>query len=151
MHEDVLDHRANLRFSRIDDPRALLRRAALRLLAMDPRDETSARQHFLILFRSIGRIRPNVTRRVLLVQHIGEMRAVEGRCFAGRLYGDQAVARIGRDMVLIAEGRNGEINLRLAILFRFGLRVFDGPPSIAIPSGATWQVSLSNPLECDLS
>src|SRR4051812_43401482 len=35
-------------------------------------------------------------------------------------------------MVLIAKGRNGEIDLRHAILLRLGFRVFDGPARVAV-------------------
>src|SRR3954454_19331749 len=35
-------------------------------------------------------------------------------------------------MVLIAEGRDGEIDRRHAILLRLGFRVFDGPARVAV-------------------
>src|SRR3954451_24514953 len=35
-------------------------------------------------------------------------------------------------MVLIAKGRDGEIDLRHAILLRLGFRVFDGPARVAV-------------------
>src|SRR4051812_5833149 len=40
--------------------------------------------------------------------------------------------QIDRDVVLIAKGRDGEIDLRHAILFRLGFRVFDGPARVAV-------------------
>src|SRR5205807_8220049 len=84
MREDMFDRRADLRFSRIGDSYAFRQRPALRLLAMDARYEAAFGQHLLVLRRSIGRVRPNLARGVLLVQHIGQARAIEGCRIARR-------------------------------------------------------------------
>ena len=39
---------------------------------------------------------------------------------------------VNRDMVLVAKGGDGEIDLRHAILLRLGFRVFDGPARVAV-------------------
>ena len=131
MRKHMFDRRTDLRFSRIGDPHAFRDQAALRLLAMDARDEAALGQHLLVLLRSIGGVCPNITCGVFLVQQIGQSRAVKGRCVARCPFADQAMTAIYRDMVLVAECRNRKIDLWRATLFRLGLGVFDRPAGIA--------------------
>ena len=62
---------------------------------------------------------------------------------------DQAMAAIRRDMVLVPEQRDRQIDLALAVLARLGLGVLDRPPSIAIllpePSGLVRHTSGMRP------
>src|SRR4029077_10620023 len=81
---------------------------------------------------SLGRIRPNLARCVLLVQHVAQACAVISRRVARRPFADQAVMTVDRDMVLVAEGWNSKIDLRRAIAFRLGLGELPGPARVAI-------------------
>src|SRR5436305_10873878 len=47
-------------------------------------------------------------------------------------FADQTMRTVDRDVVLIAKGRDGEIDLRHAILLRLGFRVFDDPARVAV-------------------
>ena len=93
MRKHMFDRRTDLRFSRIGDPHAFRHQAALGLLAMDARDEAALGQHLLVLLRSIGGVCPNVACCVLLIQHLGEMRAIESRSMARCPIADQAMMR----------------------------------------------------------
>jgi hypothetical protein len=52
---------------------------------------------------SLGGVCPNITCGVLLVQQIGQSRAVKSRCVARCPFADQAMTAIYRDMVFVAE------------------------------------------------
>src|ERR1700751_3278146 len=121
MREDMFDRCAGLRFSPIGDPHAFRHGAALRLLAMDARDEAALCQHLLVLLRSISGVCPNGVCGVPLIQHIDETRAVESRSIARRPFAYQSMMTINRDMVLVAECWNGKIDLWHPTLFRLGL------------------------------
>jgi hypothetical protein len=94
MREYMFDRRADLRFSCIGDPHAFRHGAAFRLLTKNARDEAAFCQHLLVLLRSIGGVCPNVACCVLLIQHLGEMRAIERRSMARRPIADEAMMTI---------------------------------------------------------
>ena len=58
---------------------------------------------------------------------------------------DQPIAPVDRDVVLVAEGRRGDIALELPVRTGLGLGELDRPARITVLSGAAWRASSSTP------
>ena len=101
---------------------------------MDARHQPAPREHCFVLRRPVGRIRPDVARRVCPVQNVFEPRPAPVRCGVRRRpVADQAEAPIDRDVVLVAERRDREVDRRhYPILARLRLGVFDRPARIPV-------------------
>ena len=133
MREDMFDGAAHFRLLRIGEARALRHRLALGLLAMNARDEAAPRQHRLVLRRAIGGVRTDVARRVGSIENLLQPGAVMRGGVRRRPFADQPMRPVDRDMVLVTERRDGEIDRRNRSVFpHLGFRVFDRPARIAI-------------------
>jgi hypothetical protein len=110
--EHMLDRGADFRLERIGAAGALGHRLALGLVAVNPRDEAARFQHRLGLGRAIGRLGPHVAGGVGRIEHVGKPRPVMGGRVGRRPFADQSVLAVDRDVVLGAEGWNGQIDRR---------------------------------------
>src|SRR6202035_5287039 len=101
---------------------------------MDMADEAVPFHELLVGGRSISGVRPDAARRVGLVEKsIAQTAALIGSGVRRAPFANEAETAIERDVVLIAEHRNRQIDgRRRSILARLGLGVFDGPARVAI-------------------
>ena len=131
--EDVLDPRSDLRFPGIGVPDFIRHCVAGGFLPMDLADKAVLRQELLVGLGAIGDIGPDGACGVGLVeQAFADMRPVIGGGIGRIPPADQPEAAIDRDVILIAEGRDGDIDVRRAVLLRFGLAELDRPARIAV-------------------
>lgn len=132
--EDVLDAGADFRFQRVGIAHRLRHRAARGLLAVDAADEAVLGQELLVDLRPIGRVGPHRAGGVGLVeQPLAEPRALVSRGVAGVPTTDQAVLAIDRDVVLIAECRNGDVDSRpRPVGALLGLAELDRPTGVSV-------------------
>ena len=98
-------------------------------------DQTVATQMLLIFLRPVGGVCPDAGGCVGLVQQLWQLRAVIAGGIGRGPFADQSVRVVDRDMVLVTEGGDRNIDLLCAILPGFGLGVFDRPAGIAILLG----------------
>ena len=99
---------------------------------MDLGDEAVFLHERFVLLRPIGGVGPDGACRVVLIQDIAQPRSVVGRRVGDRPLADHTVAAVGRDMVLVAEGRDRQVHLRLAVRFGLGLGILHRPAGIAV-------------------
>src|SRR4029077_16806393 len=124
---------------RIFDLAVLARRIASGLgrplgrLTMDLADEAVPFHELLVGGRSVSGLRPDAARRVCLVEKsIAQTAALIGSGVCRAPFANEAETAIERDVVLIAEDRNRQIDRRRrSILARLGLGVFDCPARVA--------------------
>src|SRR6202171_1497812 len=104
------------------------------LLTMDMADEAVPFHELLVGGRSVSGVRPDAARRVGLVEKsIAQTAALRGCGVRRAPFANEAETAIERDVVLIAEDRNRQIDgRRRSILARLGLGVFDCPARVAI-------------------
>ena len=97
-------------------------------------DEAVAFHELLVGGRSVSGVRPDAARRVGLVEKsIAQTAALIGCGVRRAPFANEAETAIERDVVLIAEDRNRQIDgRRRSTLARLGLGVFDGPTRVAI-------------------
>ena len=132
--EHVFDAGADLRLESVGAPRRLRHRPTRRLLAMDAADEAVPFEEHLVRLRAVGRVGPHRARRVGLVeQPLAQPRALVGRGVGRVPAPDQPMLAIDRDMVLVAEGRDGDVDRRnRPVGPRLGLAEFDRPARVAV-------------------
>jgi hypothetical protein len=70
-----------------------------------------------VLHRAISRIRPHLTGCIVAVENVLQSRAVVSGGIRPCPFADQPTRTVDRDVVLIAKGRDGEIDLRHASFF----------------------------------
>src|SRR5256714_11890483 len=101
---------------------------------MDMADEAVPFHELLVGGRSVSGVRPDAARRVGLVEKsIAQTAAIIGSGVRRAAFANEAETAIERDVVLIAEDRNRQIDgRRRANLARLGLGVFDCPARVAI-------------------
>src|SRR6202047_886677 len=101
---------------------------------MDMADEAVPFQELLVGGRSVSGVRPDAARRVCLVEKSMAQTAALIGCGVRRApFANEAETAIERDVVLIAEDRNRQIDgRRRSILAWLGLGVFDCPARVAI-------------------
>src|SRR5438445_6784813 len=101
---------------------------------MDMADEAVPFHELLVGGRSVSGVRPDAARRVGLVEKsIAQTAGLIGSGVRRAPFANEAETAIERDVVLIAEHRNRQIDgRRRAILARLGLGVFDCPARVAI-------------------
>ena len=90
----------------IGDPNAVGHQPALRLLAVDARDEAAPGQHGFVLRRALGGVGPDVARPIGSIQHVFEPRPVMRGGVGRRSFANEAEAAIDRHVILVAERRN---------------------------------------------
>src|ERR1700719_1134077 len=132
--EDMLDARTDFRFGVVGTPDRFRHRAPLRPLTMDMADEAVPFHELLVGGRSVSGVRPDAARRVGLVEKsIAQMAALKGGGVRRAPFANEAETAIERDVVLIAEHRNRQVDgRRRSILARLGLGVFDCRARLAI-------------------
>lgn len=114
--EDVFDGRADRRFRGVATPDVLRHRPVLRLLAVDLAGHGVVLQPGLILLRPVGGIGPYAGCQVGLVdQALAQPRPVMGRRIGREMLADDPVATVDGHMVLVAEGRDGDVDEPLAV------------------------------------
>lgn len=133
----MLDARADLRLRVVGAPRRLRHRPALGLLAMDLADEAVLVEEGLVGRGAIGAIGPDSLGRVGgIEQALAQPRALIGGRIRHQPALDQAVLAVDRDMILIAEGGNGDVDRRhRAVRLRLGLGELDGPARVTVLPG----------------
>src|ERR1700693_6320279 len=101
---------------------------------MDMADEAVPFHELLVGSRSVSGVCPDAARRVGLVEKsIAQTAALIGCGVRRAPFANEAETAIERDVVLIAEDRNRQIDgRRRSILARLGLGVFDCPARVAI-------------------
>src|SRR5438132_8734118 len=99
---------------------------------MDMADEAVPFHELLVGGRSVSGVRPDAARRVGLVEKsIAQTAALIGSGVCRAPFANEAETAIERDVVLIAEDRNRQIDRRRrSILARLGLGVFDCPARV---------------------
>ena len=113
LREDVLDRRTHRRFAGIGPGGAARHRLALGLLAVDLRAQETAGEELLVGLGAIGGVGPDVAGGVVPVDQLGQQRPVVARRIGDRPAADQAMPAVDADMVLVAEGRDREIDARV--------------------------------------
>src|ERR1700730_10145219 len=100
---------------------------------MDMADAAVPFHELLVGDRSVSGVRPDAARVGLVEKSIAQTAALIGGGVRRAPFANEAETAIERDVVLIAEDRNRQIDgRRRAILARLGLGVFDGPARVAI-------------------
>src|SRR4029077_16975129 len=97
---------------------------ALWLLAVDLRAQAVIHQVLLIGLGAIGGVGPDIAGGVVLVDQNGQQRTVVTGRVGGNPAADQAMSAVDADVVLVAEGRDREIDTGCTICARLGLGVF---------------------------
>ena len=117
-------------------------RPAARLLAVDVALEHPILEQRLVLLAAVAGIGPDAARRVGRVEELAEPRPGMRRGIGHRPAPDQPVAPIGADVVLVAEGRDRDVDRR-QLAVRVGPWPWCTSPSSAHrgPSAGAWPVS----------
>ena len=108
----VFDRGTHPGFRRVGQSRPARHRPAPRFLAMNARAHAVVREPCLVLLRPVCGIGPHTGGGVALVDEPDELRAVMARGIGHRPGPDQAVLPVDRDVVLVAEGRDREVDRR---------------------------------------
>jgi hypothetical protein len=118
-------------------PHCLRHRPARRLLSMDVADEAVPGEELLVDLRAIGRVGPHRAGRVGLInESLAQSRALVSRRVGCVPAPDQPVFVVDRDVVLVAERRDGDVDDGLrAVGALLGLAELDRPARVAILVG----------------
>lgn len=109
--KDVLDMAADFGFPAIGDCGPARHGPSLRLFPMNEGDKAVRIHEFLVGLRPIGRIRLDAACGIGLVeQPLAQARSFIGCGIGGLLFADQAEPAVDRDVVLVPEGRDRDIN-----------------------------------------
>lgn len=112
--KDMLDMAADFRFAAVGDRCPTRHWPPLRLFPVNTGDKAVGVHELLIGLRAIGSIRPDVAGGIGLVeQSLAQTGPLIGRRISRLPLPDQAEPAVNRDVVLILEGRDRDINRRL--------------------------------------
>src|SRR5947209_4546124 len=132
--EDMLDAGADLGLEGVGAARGVRHRPTRRLLAMDAADEAVPFEERFVRLRAVGRVGPHRARGVGLVeQPFTQPRALISRSVGCVPAPDQPMLAIDRDVVLVAECRDGDVDRRnRPVRARLGLAELDRPARVAV-------------------